>query len=310
MSARRWLLPALAGIAAVALGLGAAELAAAIVAPTASPVLVIGSLLIDFAPSWAKETAIALFGTGDKAALLVGIGLVLLVISAAAGVLQWRRPPLGRILIAAGADLRGRRGRHPVGCRGPGCRSRRPWRRSSRWSRSASCSAGCRSRRPRPPHPEPAPRVPATRPAARSSAGPAAPPPSVLSPRSAAPCCSPAPARRPPIRDAFTLPSAAVAAPPIPAGAELGIPGLATVITPNAEFYRIDTALQIPRIDPTHLVAAHHRRGRERGRAHLGRADRAPARGERHDPDVRLERGRRRPDRQRASGWATRSASC
>ena len=67
MTARRWLLPALAGIAAVALGLGAAELAAAIVAPTASPVLVIGSLLIDFAPSWAKEAAIALFGTGDKA---------------------------------------------------------------------------------------------------------------------------------------------------------------------------------------------------------------------------------------------------
>ena len=76
MTARRWLLPALAGIAAVALGLGAAELAAAIVAPTASPVLVIGSLLIDLAPSWAKEAAIALFGTGDKAALLIGIGLV------------------------------------------------------------------------------------------------------------------------------------------------------------------------------------------------------------------------------------------
>ena len=53
----------------------------------------IGSLLIDLAPSWAKETAIALFGTGDKAALLIGIGLALLVVSAAAGVLQWRRPP-------------------------------------------------------------------------------------------------------------------------------------------------------------------------------------------------------------------------
>ena len=103
MTARRWLLPALAGIAAVALGLGAAELAAALVAPVASPVLVIGSLLIDVAPSWAKEAAIALFGTADKAALLVGIGLVLLVIAGVAGVLQWRRSPLGRILIAVGA---------------------------------------------------------------------------------------------------------------------------------------------------------------------------------------------------------------
>ena len=52
------------------------------------------------------------------------------------------------------------------------------------------------------------------------------------------------------VRDTFILPRAAVAAPPIPAGAELGITGLATVITPNKEFYRIDTALQIPRIDP------------------------------------------------------------
>ena len=97
MRERPWLLPALAGIASVALGLGAAELAAAIVAPTASPVLVIGSLLIDFAPSWAKDAAISLFGTGDKAALLAGIGLALLVVSGAAGVLQWRRPPLGRL---------------------------------------------------------------------------------------------------------------------------------------------------------------------------------------------------------------------
>ncbi|MEQ1735585.1 MAG: molybdopterin-dependent oxidoreductase, partial [Rhodoglobus sp.] len=52
------------------------------------------------------------------------------------------------------------------------------------------------------------------------------------------------------VRDAFVLPRPAVAAPAIPAAAELGIPGLATVITPNREFYRIDTALQIPRIDP------------------------------------------------------------
>jgi DMSO/TMAO reductase YedYZ molybdopterin-dependent catalytic subunit len=37
----------------------------------------------------------------------------------------------------------------------------------------------------------------------------------------------------------------------VPAGAELGIDGLEPVVTPNADFYRIDTALQVPNLDPT-----------------------------------------------------------
>jgi len=52
------------------------------------------------------------------------------------------------------------------------------------------------------------------------------------------------------IRDAIKLPAAAVTAPPVPASAELGISGLAPVITPNDQFYRIDTALYVPQIDP------------------------------------------------------------
>ena len=110
---------------------------------------------------------------------------------------------------------------------------------------------GCRSSRPGRRIRCPASTAPATRPDAPSSAGPAAPRPSVLSPRSAAPCCSPARGRRPRSATRSRCRGAAVAAPPIPAGAELDIPGLAPVITPNAEFYRIDTALQIPRIDPS-----------------------------------------------------------
>nr|BFF09981.1 hypothetical protein GCM10025699_12840 [Microbacterium flavescens] len=49
---------------------------------------------------------------------------------------------------------------------------------------------------------------------------------------------------------AVVLPKPAEAAPPVPATAELGLPGLAPVITPNDEFYRIDTALVVPRVDP------------------------------------------------------------
>ncbi len=51
-------------------------------------------------------------------------------------------------------------------------------------------------------------------------------------------------------REALHLPAPALPAAPLPAGAELGIDGLAPVVTPNDDFYRIDIAFQIPRIDP------------------------------------------------------------
>ncbi|MDN5727446.1 MAG: molybdopterin-dependent oxidoreductase, partial [Propionibacteriales bacterium] len=44
------------------------------------------------------------------------------------------------------------------------------------------------------------------------------------------------------------LPTPATPAPPVPAGVDLGIDGLAPYVTPNADFYRIDTALVVPRI--------------------------------------------------------------
>jgi hypothetical protein len=96
-----WLPAAFVGLASVVMGLGVSELVAALIAPAASPVLVVGSLMIDLAPGWAKETAIALFGTGDKAALLTGLGIVLAVVSAAAGVLERWKPPIGRVVIGA-----------------------------------------------------------------------------------------------------------------------------------------------------------------------------------------------------------------
>jgi DMSO/TMAO reductase YedYZ molybdopterin-dependent catalytic subunit len=211
-------------------------------------VLVIGSLLIDFAPSWAKETAIALFGTGDKAALLIGIGLVLLVVAGAAGVLQWRRPPLGRILIAAGAIF----GVAAAVTRsGAAVLDAVP---STVAAIVAVVALGFLLRK------MPEVRAPASGPAAQDrpgdptrraflgwSGGAAAI--GALAAIGGTLLQSGARAATA-IRDAFTLPRATVAAAPIPAGAELGIPGLASVITPNAEFYRIDTALQIPRIDP------------------------------------------------------------
>ncbi|MGB3374513.1 MAG: molybdopterin-dependent oxidoreductase, partial [Microbacterium sp.] len=46
------------------------------------------------------------------------------------------------------------------------------------------------------------------------------------------------------------LPRAAKPAAAVPAGAAVDVPGLAPLITPNDDFYRIDTALIVPSIDP------------------------------------------------------------
>ncbi|MEZ5189715.1 MAG: molybdopterin-dependent oxidoreductase [Schumannella sp.] len=52
------------------------------------------------------------------------------------------------------------------------------------------------------------------------------------------------------VREAIRLPAPAAPAPPVPAGAELDVEGISPLITPNRSFYRIDTALRVPRVDP------------------------------------------------------------
>jgi len=47
------------------------------------------------------------------------------------------------------------------------------------------------------------------------------------------------------------FPRTAVKAPPLPAGVNLPVPGISPFITPNGQFYRVDTALIVPQVDPT-----------------------------------------------------------
>ncbi|MGL5858001.1 MAG: molybdopterin-dependent oxidoreductase [Angustibacter sp.] len=66
---------------------------------TPSPVVALGGAFIDATPRWLKDTAIALFGTGDKVALLVGIALVVAGVAAVAGGLAARRPAAGAAVV-------------------------------------------------------------------------------------------------------------------------------------------------------------------------------------------------------------------
>lgn len=52
------------------------------------------------------------------------------------------------------------------------------------------------------------------------------------------------------VRGRLVLPAAASPAPPIPAGAEVRLEGLTPLVTPNKDFYRIDTALRVPLVEP------------------------------------------------------------
>src|ERR1700712_642759 len=99
--------PAGAGVASVLAGVGVAELVSAVVVQNGSPILTVGALLIDPAPPWLKQGVIALFGTGDKAFLIVSLAVVVLVGAGLAGWLERRRRPLGRILIGVGGAVGG-----------------------------------------------------------------------------------------------------------------------------------------------------------------------------------------------------------
>lgn len=232
--------PALAGVAAAVAALGLAELTAALLAPTASPVLAVGALIIDLVPAAVKDLVIGLFGTADKVVLIITIGLVVLVLAALAGILEYKRAPWGRVLVVVAAALalfaaltrsgsaafdalpslvaagvgtivltvlvRRLSNRPP----GEGTLDRRGFLAFT----GASAGLGVLAL------------IGGQLLLAGTRAADAA-------------------------RALFTLPPASVPGVPLPAGASLDVAGITPIITPNRDFYRIDTALQVPRIDPS-----------------------------------------------------------
>lgn len=247
--ARRWtLIAAIVGVLAVAAFLGVAEFGALLLGGAGSPLVAVGSAVIDLAPPGAKDFMVAVFGTGDKVALFVLMTVIVIAISAGAGVLERVRPPFGALVFAAGGVL----ALLAVSTRsGSGTLDGAPTvlgiaaavvvlrlllQRLRRWEAAATVPTAA-------PRPASAERrtflvwgvatatlaiVVGTASRLGSSAMQAA-----------------AAARR-----AVRLPAAATAAPEVPSGASLDVDGITPYITPNADFYRIDTALRVPQVDP------------------------------------------------------------
>jgi len=97
---KRWT-AALTGILGVAAALAAGHLVAALVGPTASPFLAVGNTAIDFTPGPLKDFAIRAFGVHDKLVLLIGMAVVLLAVAVAAGLLSRRSALPGTVLAVA-----------------------------------------------------------------------------------------------------------------------------------------------------------------------------------------------------------------
>ncbi len=89
------------GVLAALVGVAAGHLVAALTEPASSPVLVVGSAVIDLTPTPLKEWAIREFGTQDKAVLVGSVLLGVLLLAAVAGLLARRRFGYGAALLLA-----------------------------------------------------------------------------------------------------------------------------------------------------------------------------------------------------------------
>ncbi|WP_425411387.1 molybdopterin-dependent oxidoreductase [Longispora albida] len=213
---------ALAGLACAALALGVAELVSVLTGPRTSPLVAVGGAVVDATPEPVKEFAIRTFGANDKNALLLGTGLLLAACAAVLGTLAVRRPLAGY----AGLGLFGLLG--------------------------------------------------AVAALTRPGAGPAAALPSLIGVVAAAGALrftlrSDGPQWRVDRRGVLIAFGAAALAglagfrlarrdqpvlalpEPVsagPAGTDMKLPELTSFVTPNDTFYRVDTALVIPRLDP------------------------------------------------------------
>jgi DMSO/TMAO reductase YedYZ molybdopterin-dependent catalytic subunit len=237
--------------------LGVAELVAGLLGSARSLVLAVGDVVIGNVPGWLERAAIAVLGTADKPVLILGVLVVSGVFGAGLGVLARRNVPLAVAGMVAFATL------------GVAAAATAADERTSLGASIAVGLAGAvagvgtlalliRAARPAvgPAADVAPPAGPATAPLDKppamdrrsflTLAGVAA---GVAALGAAGGRLLSAP-RLEQIRTAIRLPRPATAAPPPPAGASLEIDGLTPLYVPNADFYRIDTALTVPQVDP------------------------------------------------------------
>ncbi|MEU8762869.1 molybdopterin-dependent oxidoreductase [Streptomyces sp. NPDC048659] len=244
----RAVLGASAGLLAAFTALAVAELVAGLVRPAAGPVTVVGGALIDRTPAPVKDFAIRNFGENDKTVLQLGILAMLALVAVGLGVLATAhrragaagvllfgivgaaaaltRPDstgIGDVLPSVAGALAGALALYllaaqavrapepadPDGEGGGAGWNRRGFLTAAGVTAVAAASAGALGR---------------TFTARRGEGALAS-------------------------RRSLVLPKPASPAPALPPGVQLKVPGITAFTTPNADFYRVDTALTVPMID-------------------------------------------------------------
>ena len=231
---------ALAGVSAGAAALGAAELLAGLLPQAASPVIAIGDLVIALQPPGAKQLVVDLFGEADKLLLNLLIVAVALVAAAMLGVLASRLPGLARIgfagfgLVALGAALRDPLA-SPVTSLLVAAAAVGVALLALRWLMD-------QARRLADPPVAEMPAWGRRRFLLRSAALIGVAAGSGVLGRTLLDQ-----GRLNAVPQVGSIPEPVSTAPPLPAGAELAVEGISPLVTPNGSFYRIDTALLVPR---------------------------------------------------------------
>ncbi|MFE6282671.1 sulfite oxidase [Streptomyces sp. NPDC057877] len=235
---------AVSGLVAALAALAASELVATAVRPQAGPVIAVGGAAIDRTPAPVKDWAIRNFGTNDKLLLQAGILVVLALFAIVLGIvaLRFRRTGAAGVLAFGVIGATAALGRPDsdglldalpsqagalvgavllyVLAGRPASGTAAPAEAVDGWDRrgfvivasgvvAASVGAGVLAR------------------FLNGSRGRDA----VAS------------------RNRLALPAPASSAPPVPRGAQARVPGVSPFFTPNTSFYRVDTALVVPKID-------------------------------------------------------------
>ena len=227
-----------AGLAAAAVALGVTQLAAAFFSPAADSRTAVGTSVINLTPGPVKEWAIQTFGTADKTFLTVMVLVVIAVLAASSAIWERSRIPLGSIVLA-GAGL--------LGCLAV---LSRPGAAAAdlipTLLGTASGIAGLRlltSDRIREQDPTETPDPGRRRSlltlgfvGAGALSGVVG---TVLTRQRRSVAAD---------RDSFALPKPASTAPAITPDVQPDATGLPRFITPNNQFYRIDTALNVPQV--------------------------------------------------------------
>ncbi|MFI6817572.1 hypothetical protein ACIBG7_34600 [Nonomuraea sp. NPDC050328] len=247
---KRFPAAAIFGMVIGALGFAVAELAAALIGrPQAGPLVAAGSAFIDLTPQWLKDFAIRTFGTADKLVLLLSLAVGALLVAALMGWAGTRRRPWPAVAVLFGL----------VAVAGAAALTRPTALLTDIVPSAAAAAAGLAAltlvRRRLLPHStstagDPAQDHPDQRENREvdrralliTGAG-------LLGVAALAGGSSRAiTALRPTGATMSVLPRPAYPAPPLPPGTDLQIPGMARFITPATGFYRVDTALVIPRV--------------------------------------------------------------